>query len=50
MCSMDKIEKPSDELNRFISRVCISPGHAASFTGLDKLYHFSAVTIKELRK
>ena len=52
---MDKIEKPFDELNRFISRVCISPGHAASFTGLDKLYllvknHFSAVTIKELRK
>ena len=47
---MDKIEKPSDELNRFISRVCISPGHAASFSGLDKLYHFSAVTIKELQK
>ena len=38
------------KLNRFISRVCISPGHAASFTGLDKLYHFSSVTIKELRK
>ena len=52
---MDKIEKPFDELNRFISCVCISPGHAASFTGLDKLYllvknHFLAVTIKELRK
>ena len=52
---MDKIEKPSHELNRFISRVCISPGHAASSTDLDKLYllvknHFSAVTIKELRK
>ena len=47
---MDKIGKPSDKLNRFISRVCISPGHAASFTGLDKLYHFSSVTIKELRK
>ena len=47
---MDKIEKPSDELNHFISRVCISPGHAASFTGLDKLYHFSSVTMKELRK
>ena len=30
---MDKIEKPSDELNRFISRICISPGRAASFTG-----------------
>ena len=38
------------KLNRFISHVCISPGHAASFTGLDKLYHFSSVTIKELRK
>ena len=52
---MDKIEKPSDELNHFISRVCISPGHAASFMSLDKLYllvknHFSAITIKELRK
>ena len=47
---MDKIEKPSDELNHFISRVCISPGHAASFMGLDKLYHFSSITIKELRK
>ena len=46
---MDKIEKPSDELNHFISRVCISPGHAASFMGLDKLYHFSFITIKELR-
>ena len=52
---MAKIEKSSDELNRFISRVCISPEHAASFTGLDKLYrtvknHFPAVTIKEIRK
>ena len=37
---MDKIEKPSDELNRFISRVCISLGNAASFTGLGKLYLF----------
>ena len=35
---MDKIEKPSDELNHFISRVCISPGHAASFTGLESLF------------
>ena len=35
---MDKIEKPSDELNRFISSVCISPEHAASFMGLDELY------------
>ena len=47
---MDKIGKPSDELNHFISRVCISPGHDASFMGLDKLYHFSAITIKELPK
>ena len=52
---MVKIEKSSDELNRFISHVCISPGHAASFTGLDKLYrmvknHFPAITIKEIRK
>ena len=35
---MVKIKKSSDELNRFLSRVYISPGHAASFTGLDKLY------------
>ena len=36
---MVKIEKSSDELNRFISCVCIFPVHAASFTGLDELYH-----------
>ena len=52
---MVKIEKSSDELNHFISCVCISPEHAASFTGLDKLYqtvknHFPAITIKEIRK
>ena len=47
---MDKIDKPSDELNHFISRVGISPGHAASFTSFDKLYHFSFIMIKELRK
>ena len=52
---MVKIEKSSDELNRFISRVCISPGHPASFTGLDELYrtvenHFPAITRKEIRK
>ena len=36
MCSMDKIEKHLlMKLNHFISHVCISPGHAASFTGLD---------------
>ena len=48
---MVKIEKSSDELNHFISR--ISPGHAASFMGLDKLYHmvknhFPAATRKEI--
>ena len=52
---MVKIEKSSDELNRFISRVCISPVHAASFTGLDELYRmvknrFPAVTRKKKRK
>ena len=50
---MVKIEKSSGELNLFISRVCISPVHAASFTGLDELYctvenHFPAVTRKEI--
>ena len=33
---MVKIKKFSDELNHFLSRVYISPEHAASFTGLDK--------------
>ena len=52
---MVKIENSSDELNRFISRVCISPVHAASFTGLDRLYRtvknrFPAVTRKEIPK
>ena len=52
---MVKIEKSSDELNDFISRVCISPVHAASFMGLDELYrmvkkHFPAVMRKETRK
>ena len=36
---MVKIKKSSDELNSFLSRVYISPEHAASFTGSDKLYH-----------
>ena len=35
---MVKIKKSSDELNSFLSCVYISPEHAASFTGLDKLY------------
>ena len=52
---MVKIEKPSDELNRVLSRVYISLEHAASFTGLDKLYpmvknHFPSLTRKEIRK
>ena len=50
---MVKIEKSSDELNRFLSRVYISPEHAASFTGLDKLYptvknQFPSLTRKEI--
>ena len=50
---MVKIKKSSDELNHFLSPVYISPEHAASFTGLDKLYRgaknqFSSVTRKEI--
>ena len=53
--SMVKIKKSSDELNRFLSGVYISPEHAASFSGLDKLYHtvknrFPSVMRKEIRK
>ena len=52
---MVKIEKSSDVLNHFISCVCISSVHTASFTVLDELYravrnHFPAVTRKEIRK
>ena len=52
---MVKIEKSSDELNRFLSGVYISPEHAASFTGLDKLYpmvkkQFSSLTRKRNMK
>ena len=52
---MVKIEKSSHELNRFLSRVYISPEHAASFTDLDKLYNmvknqFPSLTRKEIRK
>ena len=52
---MVKIKKFSDELNRFLSRVYIFLGHAASFMGLDKLYctvkkQFPSVTRKEIRK
>ena len=52
---MVKIKKSSDELNRFLSHVYISPEHVASFTGLDKLYRavknqFPSVTRKEIQK
>ena len=52
---MVKIKKSSDELNHFLFRVYVSPEHAASFTGLDKLYrtaknHFPSITRKEIRK
>ena len=52
---MVKIEKSSNELNHFLSRVYISPEHAASFTGLDQLYRtvknqFPSITRKEIRK
>ena len=52
---MVKIKKSSDELNSFLSCVYISPEHAASFTGLDKLYRvvrnqFPSITRKEIRK
>ena len=52
---MVKIKRSSDKLNRFLSRVYVSPKHAASFSGLDKLYlmaknQFPSVTRKEIRK
>ena len=52
---MVKIKNSSDELNHFLSRVYISLEHAASFTGLDKLYctsknQFPSVMRKEIRK
>ena len=51
---MVKIKKSSDELVRFLSRVYVSPKHAASFTVLDKLYskaknQFPSVMRKEIR-
>ena len=36
---MVKIKKLSDELDRYLSRIYTVPKHAASFVGLDKLYH-----------
>ena len=47
---MVKIEKSSDELNRFICRVCISAVHAASFTGSDELYRNEKRNTKMGRK
>ena len=52
---MIKLKKSSDELNSFLSRVYILSEHAASFTGLDKLYRtvknqFPSLTRKEIRK
>ena len=52
---MVKIKRSSDELNRFLSRVYVSPKYAASFSGLDKLYRmaknqFPSVTRKEIQK
>ena len=52
---MVKIKNSFDKLNRFLSRVHVSPKHAASFTDLDKLYHtaknhFPTVTRKEILK
>ena len=52
---MVKMEKSSDELNRFVSHVYISLERAASLTGLDKLYptvknQFPSLTRKEIRK
>ena len=52
---MVKIKRSSEELNHFLSRVYVSPKHAASFSGLDKLYRmaknqFPSVTRKEIQK
>ena len=52
---MVEIKKSSDKLNSFLSRVYISPEHAASFIGLDKLHctvknQFPSLTRKEIRK
>ena len=53
---MVKMEKrSSDKFNSFLSRVYISPEHAASFTGLDKLYRtgknqFPSLTRQQIRK
>ena len=38
---MVKIERSSDELNRFLYRAYVSPKHATSFSGLDNLYRMA---------
>ena len=52
---MVKIKRSSQELNRFLYCVYVSPKHAACFLCLDKLYRlaknkFPSVTRKEIRK
>ena len=52
---MVKIKRSSDKLNRFLSRVYVSPKHAISFSSLDKLYlmaknQFPSATRKEMQK
>ena len=52
---MIKIKKSSDKLNLSYLVFYITPGHATSFTGLDKLYctvknHLPSITRKEIRK
>ena len=51
---MVKIKRSSDELDCFLSRVYVSPKHAASFSGLDKLYmtknQFPSIMRKEIQK
>ena len=49
------LKKSSYKVNSFLSCVYVFPEHAASFTGLDKLYHtvknqFPSLTRKEIRK
>ena len=50
---MVKIKRSSDKLDHFLSDVYVSPRHAASFSGLDRLYRmvenqFPSVTRKEI--
>ena len=45
---MVKIKESSNKLNPLISRVYISPEHAARFTGLDKLHAASFTGLDKL--